>query len=225
MELNTIVPWGRSLKEYQAMFSLSAEDLQKSLLGCGDGPASFNAELSQQGGQVVSCDPIYAFSDEEIQSRIDAVYNEILQQVALNKSAYIWKSISSTEELGKIRMRAMSLFLKDFNTGQQQGRYIQASLPVLPFQDKQFDLALCSHYLFLYSQHVDLTTHIASLKELVRVAKEVRIYPLLSLDGKLSPHINGVISALTEIGVVSECVDVNYEFQKGANQMLVLTQP
>ena len=80
MKLNSIVPWGRSLKEYQEMFSLTSEDLQKSLLGCGDGPASFNAELSKQGGQVISCDPIYRFTREEIRSRIDAVYSEILHQ-------------------------------------------------------------------------------------------------------------------------------------------------
>ena len=49
MELENIVPWGRSFNEYQAMFALSAADLQKSMLGCGDGPACFNAQLTKAG--------------------------------------------------------------------------------------------------------------------------------------------------------------------------------
>jgi hypothetical protein len=46
MELSKVVPWGGSLNEYRQVFSLSAEDLHKKILGCADGPASFNAELT-----------------------------------------------------------------------------------------------------------------------------------------------------------------------------------
>jgi hypothetical protein len=34
------------------MFSLSESDLDKIILGCGDGPACFNAELSKIGGNI-----------------------------------------------------------------------------------------------------------------------------------------------------------------------------
>jgi len=54
MELEGIVPWGRSFNEYQVMFALSATDLQKSILGCGDGPACFNAQLTKAGGHIIS---------------------------------------------------------------------------------------------------------------------------------------------------------------------------
>src|SRR5260370_30292561 len=49
VRLHEVVPWGRSLDEYRAMFALSEGDLQGRLLGCGDGPASFNAELTALG--------------------------------------------------------------------------------------------------------------------------------------------------------------------------------
>ena len=49
--LEKVVPWGRSFAEYIRMFSLTEEDLEKRILGCGDGPASFNAELTKKGGQ------------------------------------------------------------------------------------------------------------------------------------------------------------------------------
>ena len=42
----------------------------------------------------------------------------------------------------------MNLFLEDFPGGLDEGRYVEASLPTLPFDDGTFDLALCSHLLY-----------------------------------------------------------------------------
>ena len=56
--LNRVVPWGRSFEEYRRMFALSDADLQLKILGCADGPASFNAEASRLGHSVISIDPI-----------------------------------------------------------------------------------------------------------------------------------------------------------------------
>jgi len=222
VELKNVVPWGRSLLEYQDIFSLTETDLNKTILGCGDGPASFNAELTALGGNVISIDPTYQFDTPSLQGRIAEVYDEIIPQMHANKEKYIWENIPSVEALGKIRMDAMSIFISDYDNGKKSGRYIHDSLPKLSFEDKQFDLALCSHYLFLYSDHVNLEQHIASIKELCRVAKEVRIYPLLSLNGEISPHLKVVISELNEINLITSFVDVNYQFQKGATQMLVV---
>lgn len=222
MELNSIVPWGRTLSEYRDIFSLTESDLHKSILGCGDGPASFNAELTQQGGSVVSIDPTYQFEHSSLEKRIAEVYDEVIPQLYKNQDKYIWDNISSVDELGRIRMDAMRKFLSDYEAGKKSGRYINEYLPVLSFGNKQFDIALCSHYLFLYSDHVSLEEHILSIKELCRVAKEVRIYPLLSLNDEISPHLKDVIASLNESALLTSLVDVNYQFQKGATQMLVI---
>ena len=222
MELKNIVPWGRSFEEYREIFSLTDNDLNKSILGCSDGPASFNAELTLRGGKVISVDPTYKFTAEELQNRIAEVYKEVMPQTENNKEMYIWKSIPSVKALGKIRMAAMNKFIVDFEVGKSEGRYIEESLPKLSFKSKQFDLALCSHYLFLYSEHVSLNQHIQSIKELCRVATEVRIYPLISLNGIVSPHLNEVILALQQIDLKCTKENVKYEFQKGATQMLVV---
>ena len=66
VKLSQAVPWGRSMAEYVGMFDLGAQDLGKQILGCADGPASFNAEMTARGCRVVSCDPIYVFTDHEI---------------------------------------------------------------------------------------------------------------------------------------------------------------
>jgi len=222
MELENIVPWGRSFNEYQSMFALSATDLQKSMLGCGDGPACFNAQLSKAGGRIVSIDPVYQFNSAQIRSRIAQVYPQVMSQVAKNEVDYIWTTIANVEELGRVRMEAMECFLDDFEQGKAEGRYRQASLPALPFADAEFELALCSHYLFLYSAHVDQAQHILSMLELCRVAKEVRVYPLLSLDGNQSVHLEPVISQLKKNGFEVALQTVLYQFQKGETEMLVV---
>ena len=222
MKLKNIVPWGRSFKEYREIFSLTDEDLHKKILGCGDGPAAFNAELTARDGKVISVDPTYQFDAAALRSRIAQVYDEVLPQLEATKEKYLWKSFTSVEELGKVRMAAMELFLADYAAGKEAGRYVQASLPDLPFSDQQFDLALCSHYLFLYSEHVDLDQHLLAMKELCRVAREVRVYPLMTLDGTLSPYLQAVRAALTDSDLTTSLVGVDYQFQKGATEMLVV---
>jgi len=145
-----------------------------------------------------------------------------MSQMNKNKNDYIWETITDVEELGKIRMNAMKTFLNDYNKGKEAGRYVNGSLPELPFENKAFNLALCSHYLFLYSEHVNQRQHILSVKELCRVAKEVRVYPLLSLDGLKSTHLEPVMSSLTEDGFDVSLQTVKYQFQKGASEMLVI---
>ncbi len=222
MELENVVPWGRSFSEYREMFSLGQNDEMKKILGCGDGPASFNAELTKSGGSVVSIDPLYQFNHGQICTRIDDVYPQILEQMSKNEEDYVWETIDSIEKLGQVRMEAMEKFLDDYEVGKKSGRYINASLPLLPFENKAFDLALCSHYLFLYSDHVSQEQHILSIKELCRVASEVRLYPLLSLDGKKSKHLKPVVSALTDNGINVSLEPVKYQFQIGATEMLVV---
>lgn len=221
MELSEVVPWGRSLREYKKMFLLSEEDLCKKILGCGDGPASFNAELTSNGGNIISVDPLYQFSADQILSRIEEVYPQVMNQVSKHEDDFVWKSIKNVEQLGKVRMKAMRTFLSDYENHREE-RYIAAALPTLPFDDAEFELALCSHYLFLYSEHVDQQRHIQSIKELCRVAKEVRVYPLLTIrDNKVSPYLKPVIRALEDVGVTVFLRPVEYEFQKGAKEMLV----
>ncbi|OGV52604.1 MAG: SAM-dependent methyltransferase [Lentisphaerae bacterium GWF2_52_8] len=218
---NEIKPWGRSLAEYVKMFNLTADELKLSrILGCGDGPASFNAELSAMGGRVISVDPIYQFSGLQINQRIKEIYDDVISQTEMNKDKFVWKEISSVEELGRIRQGAMSKFLDDFEKAPKKDRYVCSELPFLPFREKEFDLALCSHFLFLYSDNLSLDFHLGSLKELCRVAKEVRIFPLVDLNAKRSAYIAPSIALLKSEGIQATEETVPYEFQKGGNTML-----
>jgi hypothetical protein len=220
MKLADIVPWGRTLLEYKEMFLLSEHDLKSKILGCGDGPASFNAELARSGGSVISADPTYMFSKEQFAMRIDEVAKEVMAQVRQNSDAFVWKNIANPDALYEMRMSAMKQFLQDYNAGKKEGRYIEASLPHLPFNESQFDLALSSHFLFLYSEHLDENFHKEAIIEMLRVAKEIRIFPLVTLTGEISPHLEPIISYFDARGYACKVVKTSYEFQKGGDKML-----
>ncbi|MBU4261948.1 MAG: SAM-dependent methyltransferase [Proteobacteria bacterium] len=223
--LSEVVPWGRSYDEYLAMFSLSPEDLVLQILGCGDGPAGFNSILSRRGGSIVSVDPVYVFSAGQIRERIDATFALVLDQTARNNDEFLWETIPSVEELGRVRMSAMTEFLQDFKQGRAEGRYLAGSLPRLPFRNRAFGLALCSHLLFLYSEQLSEEFHVVSIKELCRVAHEARIFPLLELGARKSRHLDRVMEKLAQDHYQVVTHKVVYEFQKGGNEMLVVRPP
>jgi len=218
--LEQVVPWGRSFDEYCRMFALSSDDLALRILGCGDGPASFNAHATRRGASVISFDPIYQWDATQIRERIAATYNQVLDQARHNANEFVWDSIGSVEELGAVRMAAMDDFLDDYSRGKAAGRYVTADLPRLPFADASFGLALCSHLLFLYSLHLDEEFHRQSVRELCRVATEVRIFPLLALGGERSPYVDRVMEEVQSFGYVASVERVQYEFQRGGHQMM-----
>ena len=218
--LEQVVPWGRSFAEYQRMFALDADDMRSTILGCGDGPASFNAEGTRRGMRITSCDPIYGFTREQLRQRIAETADEVLDQTRRNADEFVWTSIASVEELKTIRLSAMDAFLLDFPRGKDEGRYIQAALPTLPFADAAFDLALSSHFLFLYTTQLGEEFHRLAIREMCRVAREVRIFPLLALGGQRSPLVEIIAHELGTAAFEARLEEVPYEFQRGGNQML-----
>jgi hypothetical protein len=212
--LNEVIPWGRSFEEYRRMFVLSEEDLSATILGCGDGPASFNAEATARGHAVISCDPIYAFAAADIERRVAECYETVISQVKRNPDGFVWNHFRDPDDLGRCRLAVMRRFLADFEAGKQQGRYVTAALPQLPFADGRFALAVVSHLLFLYSEQLGLDFHVAAVAELLRVADEVRIFPLLTLDRHWSPYVAPVSARVGASGFEVEVIAAPYEFQR-----------
>jgi hypothetical protein len=203
------------------MFALTGADLAGRILGCGDGPASFNVEATRRGVHVVSCDPLYQFSAAQIRQRVDETAAEVIEQARRNAHEFVWDAaIPDLDTLKRVRMSAMTAFLEDYETGRSEARYLDAGLPSLPFADGAFDLALCSHFLFLYSQQLDEPFHLQSMRELCRVAREVRVFPLLALGGQPAPHLGPACDALMADGYAVTVERVPYEFQRGGNEML-----
>jgi hypothetical protein len=222
MRLEQVVPWGRSMDEYVRMFDLTESEQMSRIVGVGDGPASFNVELNERGGQVISCDPLYAFSADQIRSRVQATHDHLVAAARKNADLFTWGHLKSPEDMGCARLAAMEQFLADFPAGLREFRYFAAALPRLPFPDLEFQLALCSHLLFLYSENLSYDFHLQGVLEMARVAAEVRIFPLLMLGNSASPHLPALREELARRGYFHEVRTVPYEFQKGGNQMLVV---
>jgi len=202
------------------MFNLTAADLNQHILGCGDGPASFNAEATDRGHKIVSLDPIYQFSAAHIRQRIADNLEDVINQTRANADKFIWDEFGSVEGLAQIRLATMDRFLDDFDKGKRQLRYVPGELPTLPFDDQAFDLALCAHFLFLYTDNLSLKFHLKSVVELCRVSHEVRIFPLLDANANRSTYLDPVIRYTKSLGLKAEEETVPYEFQKGGNKML-----
>ena len=204
------------------MFSLTDGDFEGGILGCADGPASFNAEAASQGRHVVSCDPLYGYDGDEIRARIDAVYPEMLEQTRQNLHEFVWREFTSVDVVGKARMKAMETFLSDYQAGRTEGRYLDAELPALPFGPRSFGLALCSHFLFVYTDQLSEDFHVDALLEMLRVADEARVFPLVAMGGTPSRHLRPVAARLKESGFDIRIERVPYEFVRGANEMMCI---
>jgi hypothetical protein len=135
-------------------------------------------------------------------------------------AAELSERIPSPQDVGRIRMKAMEEFLADFEEGKIEGRYLPHEMPSLPFEDGQFDLALCSHLLFTYSGQMSAEFHCQAMLEMCRVAGEVRVFPLLDHGGQPSPHVQSVCDHLERQGYSVALQSVDYEFQRGGNKML-----
>ena len=99
IELDQVVPWGRSFDEYVRMFALTGDDLRRSVLDCAAGPSSFQAELRRRGGSVVSVDPVYTLTADEIRSRVEAVRDSMMRQVRGQLDQFRWDFIRSPQDL------------------------------------------------------------------------------------------------------------------------------
>lgn len=219
MKLEKVVPWGRNINEYRAMFMLSDDDMKKRIAGFGDGPASFNRQASAAGSEVTSFDPVYGFSAQELRARISEVRDIIIAQMRENSENYVWDKIKSVEELEKIRMSAMEMFLEDFEQGKREGRYVCHELPErLLCEDMSFDIGLSSHFLLMYDS-LGYDFHIAAISEMLRVCREVRIFPLCDLDSKATKLTEKVIGYFSR-DFRTEILKTDYLFQKGADKML-----
>jgi hypothetical protein len=205
------------------MFCLTKTHLGGSVLDCPGGASSFTVEATDLGPRVTAVDPIYAMSTSELKWRVMAEPDRGSAHTAAGIDRYLWDFYGDIEGHREMRKRAASLFTRDIE--EHTERYVPASLPILPFEDRQFDLVLSSHFLFTYADRLDQDFHHEALVEMHRVCKrEVRVFPLLDQGGhSLDAMIETLLGLLLRQGIDARIRQVPYEFQRGGNQMLVLS--
>ena len=206
------------------MFNLSKIDLNKKIIGIGDGPASFNAEMKKMGRNITSIDPLYEFDADEIENQFYKVVDNIISQVKQTPKDWVWTYHDSPEHLRENRVKVLNKFISDFDVGKLEKRYVTGELPTLNINSYQYEIALCSHFLFLYSEQFDYTFHLSAILEMLRIAKEVRVFPLVTLNLEKTPHLKPLLNELKSQGYSVAIEKVKYEIQKGGNEMLRVTK-
>jgi hypothetical protein len=208
----------RSYREYEAMFDLS--ELPGSVLDCCAGGSSFTAEAAARGVDAVAVDPAYELPAAELLDTVRRSLPDAAQIVDEHASSFVWSWYGDPARKDDLRIEAADRFLQDVAVAPD--RYVAGSLPELPFEDGRFDLVLCSHLLFTWADKYDRDWHLAALRELVRVSRdEVRIFPLVQQGaGEPVLYLSELLDNLQPVR--SEIRKVPYEFQVGADEMLVL---
>ena len=97
IKYDSVVPWGRSYEEYISMFDLKDSDQNKSILGCVDGPASFNFRMNKNNKKVKSVDILYQFTKAEIEQRINETFKVVIEQTWNNRDKFIWSNIKDVD--------------------------------------------------------------------------------------------------------------------------------
>ncbi|WP_181695998.1 methyltransferase domain-containing protein [Nocardia sp. GTS18] len=211
----------RSLDEYRAMFALTEQDLRHRILDCPGGAAGFTAEVCARGGDVTACDVAY-FGDGLANVAATAVAeaergNDFVRAHAQD---YRWEFFADPDAHRRARCESARQFAAHSSSHPQ--RYVPGQLPTLPFADNSVDLVLSSHLLFSYADDLDPEFHRRAIVELLRIGTELRVFPLVPI-GSCTPYpqLRALISELADDGVDCRVVDVDYEFQVGAGQMLM----
>jgi hypothetical protein len=222
----SVIFFGRTFAEYSAFFNLEpARDLHGcKILDCSAGFASFAFETRSQGAEVIAADPMYGRATSALAALGAAEITQVMRTARAHACKFTFSTFRDFDHAENCRRAALAGFLNDYASGFATGRYVRAELPELPFADDTFDLALNGHFLFLYAARLGETFLSQSLRELARVAREVRLFPLVDLDGRDYGQELEFLQSLAGSRLRTEIVPVHYEFLKGATSMLRVTR-
>ncbi len=217
----------RSLDEYVRMFDLKAEELRgKPILDVAAGASSFAAEARMLGALASAADPRYAMAPDELVVEAKAEIESSTAKLQRLQEQFDWSYYGTLDQHRAGRLAALERFRQDF-ADEGAGAYTAASLPHLPFEDEQFALVLCSHFLFLYGEQFDADFHREAVKELLRVCRKggtVRIYPLLTLRFRKPPGLDELLEDIRGMGVEAELLPSSLPFIPSSVHYLRLTK-
>lgn len=220
-EIDEVAFIGRTFTEYQRMFDFDPSAWTgHRVLDCPAGACSFVTEARDRGIKVLGVDRMYRRPPATL-SEICA--NDIeTAMAALDgvENLYVWDFYDDRSKLQAYRERAASRFLHDYAHNGE--RYVYADLPATPFADRAFDLVLSAHFLFLYDDRLSYEFHLETMRELLRISGQLRVFPLHGFSAEQSELVGELLESLRSEGYTTERRVVPFEFQRGANEMLVI---
>ena len=219
--MKRLVLWGHHLDEYRDMFDLPEAALGMRFLEFQSGVNAFQYDMRAIASHIVSYDAWFDLEKDVLQQKVEASFTARLEQIMQRSEEFdLSRYAGSLEKLVAYRRQGMSEFFQDYDLGHAEGRYLFAAQPTLPFADFFFDYALSAHHFFSTSAPQTVDYHVATIEELARAAKEVRIFPLVDAQGVPSELLGPVILALQQKNYGLEVRDVAYHLQPRGNAML-----
>ncbi|MEU6586861.1 hypothetical protein [Nocardia sp. NPDC046763] len=223
--IDRILITSRDFDEYIAMFDLSEADLSTApILDCPGGASDFACVARSRGARVTSVDPIYAWPPQELSAVVTAEIERGVRRSATAPELYDFSWAGGVERYIARRQRAAQSFLTDFIAERDGGgstNYVAGSLPSLGFPDRSFGLALVPNLLFAYSNLFDRSWHRASVRELIRVADEVRIHPITDTAGSPYGQLDVLRDELAADGISTRIAHVPCRLRRGTEETLV----
>lgn len=202
--------------DYCEMFDLQQHDLNRAILDYPAGFSSFNAEMNKMGKTVTSADPCYDLAPDDmlahVEKQLQGLYDHFDQHDHTLVQERTLKALLADAKA------SAKQFCDDYLMGRMDGRYESVRMPTLPYEDDEFDLVLSSHWLF--SDHPDSFYQMNALREMVRVGNECRIFPVLDVNGEVSPGLGPLMIQLQQDNFGVEVREVPFSLQQNGNAML-----
>lgn len=215
------VLWGHQFGEYQDMFDLPKPLDHQKILEFACGPTSVNQEMAQANNQVISLDPWFEQDQQKMQARFEENFENQIKNINAHPERFDLKKYGRLDQLIAQRQKGVAEFLDDYAAGWAQKRYQHIHMDeVLPFENASFDFALSANYLFTDLIHQDVDFHVHWIKEMARVAHDVRIYPLTNYKAKPSMILGPVLLVLQHLGYHVSVQEVPFRFVPESKAML-----
>lgn len=217
--MRKLVLWGHQIDEYKEMFDLSEKDFEGKILEYGGGLSAINSELHKQGKKIISVDPLFVYNKDILLKESSIIFEEMINIVKEDIDKFNFSRYDGLDGLIEKRRQGMIKFFNDYEAGKKEKRYQATESIKLPFDDFEFDLSLSSHYI-LADNEDDLNVHLNIIKELLRVSKEVRIFPIIDRFSQPSKFLGPIMLALQQENYGIEVREVKYHLQSQGNAML-----
>lgn len=218
-EVEVIPGWIYGLNEYEQIFDLKPEDYEKTILDFPGSISSFNADAHLKGAHITSSDAIYRLNIEEMRDYANNLFEMNAAYLKKHANKILKEGDQALDSIFAMWERNKLHFLQDYAAGKRQGRYESVLMPELPYVNHQFQLALCSDYVFCrHAQNSCRPEQVVF--ELCRVSEELRIFPLLTEKGEISEWLGPVMLELQNNNYGIEIREVSFKNLIGANAML-----
>jgi len=211
LRLDAMQFFGRLASDYHAMFGITLAALRgQRILDCPSGPCSFVAEAVAAGIDAVGVDPLYIDTQAELRDRCESDIAGTIKAMSEHGDHYSSLDLITYADS---KRTALYGFLADYEEGKRAGRYVAASLPLLPFADRSFDQTFSAHLLVTYSTPESggiLTNspftevwHMAAITEMLRVTKHaLHVYPTTTRTSPAlrHPYLEHIVARLQASG-------------------------